>query len=250
MLARRQIVGINFNLIAAGEVVGALRRWIESSHRGYVALANPHSVLAAHRDQDFRKALLGADITLPDGVGITLAARLLGCRDVVRVAGPGLMLDLCDSGRQHAFRHYFYGGREGVAAALATRLTARYEGLEIAGTCCPPFRRLTPEEDSRIVQTINATRPDIVWVGLGTGTQEKWMAAHVGRIEAAALIGVGAAFDFHAGTVPWAPAWIRNAGLEWAYRLVHEPRRLWRRNLDSPVFLARVIAQRLASASD
>jgi len=110
---------------------------------------------------------------------------------------------------------------------------------------CPPFRPLTETEDAAVVEAINRAQPDIVWVGLGAPKQEKWMAAHVGRIHAGAMIGVGAAFDFHAGTVPWAPAWIRKAGLEWAYRLALEPRRMWRRNLDSPLFLWHVILQRI-----
>jgi len=176
---------------------------------------------------------------------LILAARLLGLKSRGRVTGPTLMLKLCDWGRERGYRHYFYGGKEGVAETLARRLSERFPGLEVAGTFSPPFRTLTEEEGAAVVEKINATRPDVVWVGLGAPKQEKWMAAHVGRIAAAALIGVGAAFDFHSGNVKWAPGWIRKIGMEWAWRLAHEPRRLWRRNLDSPLFLLAVMKQRI-----
>ena len=121
-----------------------------------------------------------------------------------------------------------------------------YPGLEVAGTYCPPFRSLSEREDQAITKRINSTDPDIVWVGLGAPKQEQWMARHVGKIKAAALIGVGAAFDFHSGNVKWAPNSVRKLGLEWAYRLAQNPRGMWRRNFDSPLFLSRVMWQRLS----
>ena len=201
------------------------------------------------RDPELRKATARARLVLPDGVGIVWAARLLGCGHHARVTGPTLMLKLCDWGRTWHLKHYFYGGRPGVNEKLAQRLTARFPGLTVVGSRCPPFRRLTREEDDAIVREINGCKPDIVWVGLGSPKQEKWMAKHVGRIDAAALIGVGAAFDFHSGRIPWAPAWIRKAGLEWAYRLAKEPRRMWRRNVNSFVFLACVLRQRVLGST-
>ena len=157
------------------------------------------------------------------------------------------MLKLCDAGRNKSYRHFFYGGGPDVAAKLAQRLSQSFPGLAVAGTYTPPFRPLSTEEDPRVVERINDAHPDIVWVGLGAPKQEKWMAEHFGKINATAMIGVGAAFDFHAQTVKWAPAWVRKLGLEWAYRLTQQPRHLWRRNLDSPLFLAEVIRQRLMS---
>jgi N-acetylglucosaminyldiphosphoundecaprenol N-acetyl-beta-D-mannosaminyltransferase len=156
------------------------------------------------------------------------------------------MLNVCDDGRALGHRHFFYGGGEGIAERLGDVLTRQFPGLNVVGTYCPPFRDLTPEEDNEIVSKINATKPDIVWVGLGAPKQEKWMASHLGRIHAPAMIGVGAAFDFHTGNVPWAPRWMRRSGLEWAYRLFAEPRRMWRRNLDSPLFLGRILTQSIA----
>ena len=241
-LGRNQL-GVRIDLTEPRDVFLELLAWRRAGRRGYVTLVNPNTIVTCSRDPEMLAAVRESDLALPDGVGITLASRLLGYGRARRIAGPSLMLDVCNWGRSAGLRHFFYGGGEGVADELARRFQQRFPGLHIAGAICPPFRTLTPDEDESFVQTINAAAPDLVWVGLGTAKQEKWMAAHVGKIQAAALLGVGAAFNFHAGTVPWAPAWVRRAGLEWAYRLAHEPRRLWRRNLDSPIFLARVGAQ-------
>ena len=219
--------------------------WRETRRSGYITLVNPHSIVMCVRDTEMHSAILGSNLILPDGVGIMVASCLLGYGHNHRVPGPSLLLSLCDLGRPHGLRHFFYGGAGGVAAILAQRLADRCPGLLISGILSPPFQTITPEEDDKLLERINASSPDIVWVALGTGKQEKWMATNIARLRASAVIGVGAAFNFHAGTVPWAPAWIRRAGLEWAYRFAHEPRRLWRRNLDSFVFLARIAAQRM-----
>jgi N-acetylglucosaminyldiphosphoundecaprenol N-acetyl-beta-D-mannosaminyltransferase len=154
------------------------------------------------------------------------------------------MLALCARSPRH--RHFLYGGESDVAAQLAAKLQGRFDGLQIAGLYAPPFRALSGEEDDQVVRLINDSRADVVWVGLGTAKQERWMASHVGRLMAPVLIGVGAAFDFLAGVKPQAPRWIRENGLEWCFRLVSEPRRLWKRYLlDSPHFVALVLAQGL-----
>jgi N-acetylglucosaminyldiphosphoundecaprenol N-acetyl-beta-D-mannosaminyltransferase len=242
---RARILGVDFDLISSEEVVRTVHEWRQSARRGYVVLTNPHSVLTCRRDPRMAEATAAASLTLPDGVGIILAARILGHRHQGRVAGPSLMLRLCDWGRPYGYRHYFYGGAEGVAERLAANLSNRYPGLDVAGTSCPPFRQLSPEEDRRTLEQINASMPDVLWVGLGAPKQEKWILDHADRITAPVMIGVGAAFDFHAGRVPWAPPWVRRFGLEWAYRLACEPTRMWRRNLDSPLFLLAVLRQKL-----
>jgi len=248
-MKEHKILSSRFSLLSYEDVLAAVVQWRQRQERRYITLTPPYSVLMCRRDPDLRQATDAAELTLPDGVGIILAAKLLGYPHRGRVAGPTLMLRLCDWGRAKGLRHFFYGGQPGVADALAQRLTSSYSGLHVAGTCCPPFRELTPAEDAATVEQINATRPDIVWVGLGSPKQEKWMARHVGQIDAAALIGVGAAFDFHSGRVKWAPSWMRNLGIEWAYRLAVEPRRMWYRNVNSFVFLARVLRQRSLGAN-
>jgi N-acetylglucosaminyldiphosphoundecaprenol N-acetyl-beta-D-mannosaminyltransferase len=149
-----------------------------------------------------------------------------------------LLLACCDRSIATGYRHFFYGGEAGVADLLARRLTARFPGLAVAGTCAPPFRPLTRPEDEDIVRRINETCADIVWVGLGTPKQEYWMAEHLNRIDAPVMIGVGAAFDIHAGRKKQAPLWMQRSGLEWSFRLATEPRRLWKRYLyNNPAFV-------------
>jgi N-acetylglucosaminyldiphosphoundecaprenol N-acetyl-beta-D-mannosaminyltransferase len=240
------VAGVAFDFVLMRQVIDAIEQWRRSGNRSYVVLTNPHSVMLCRRDEQMRRATLAAGLTLPDGVGVVLAAELLGYGRQHRVTGPALMLDLCDRGRERGLRHFFYGGAEGVADKLAQRVTDVFPGAIVAGTCCPPFRPLSDTEDHELVDRINATRPDVVWVGLGAPKQEKWMREHLGRVHATAMIGVGAAFDFHSGNVAWAPRWVRRCGVEWAYRLMLEPRRMWRRNLDSPVFLAHVLMQAAA----
>jgi N-acetylglucosaminyldiphosphoundecaprenol N-acetyl-beta-D-mannosaminyltransferase len=159
-----------------------------------------------------------------------------------RVYGPDLMLAVLALAAEREWSSFFYGGGPDVPELLAKRLTARFPGLRVAGTWSPPFRPLTPEEDQAVVERINRSRADLVWVGLSTPKQERWMAAHVGRVHAKALLGVGAAFDIHAGLLPQAPPWMQRSGLEWLYRLGREPTRLWRRYLgNNPRFVVEIL---------
>jgi N-acetylglucosaminyldiphosphoundecaprenol N-acetyl-beta-D-mannosaminyltransferase len=167
-------------------------------------------------------------------------------RDVQRVYGPDLMLRLCDLSAQLGYTHYCYGGAKGIPELLAERLTARTPGLRVVGGYSPPYRPLTVEEDGEIVDRINATGADVVWVGLGTPKQDLWMASHRDRLSAPVLIGIGAAFDFHTGRKPQAPRWMQRSGLEWLFRLLTEPRRLWKRYvINNPLFIALVLLQAL-----
>jgi len=248
-ITRKNILGVDFDLIDYETVLSTIRSWKRKGRREYISITNPHSVLMCHRDKRMNEATAKAALTLPDGVGIILAANLLGYDNCGRITGPMLMLKLCDLGRKYGLRHFFYGGSAGTAARLAAKLTKKYPKLQVAGVCCPPFRTLSEPQDCEFIEEINSSKPDIVWIGLGAPKQEIWMADHLGRVDTAAMIGVGAAFDFHSGNTRWAPGWIRNAGLEWIWRFAHEPKRMWRRNLDSPLFLARVIRQRFMTPS-
>jgi N-acetylglucosaminyldiphosphoundecaprenol N-acetyl-beta-D-mannosaminyltransferase len=241
-----EIVDIEFDFLLQDEVIHVIDTWHRAGRRDYVVLTNPHSAMMCRRDGQMREATTTAGLTLPDGVGVVLGAKLLGHGRRHRVTGPALMLALCDQGQARGYRHFFYGGAEGVAQKLVSRLTEQFPELQVAGTYCPPFREISEEEDRQVIGQINRTQPDIVWVGLGAPKQEKWIADHVGQINATALVGVGAAFDFHSGNVNWAPRWVRKCGMEWAYRLSQEPRRMWRRNLDSPLFLSHVLLQSAA----
>ena len=217
--------------------------WIDGAvaarHRGYVCVAATHTVMATGDDAGLRAAVLGADFTVPDGQPLVWALKLLGHRIDDRVYGPDLMDRACARAARTGQRFYLYGGRnQGALAQLARVLRLRYPGLRIVGGYSPPFRALSEEEVDAVVAEINHAKPDVVWVGIGVPKQEKWMAALRDRTDAPVLVGVGAAFAFHAGLVPQAPSWMQSAGLEWLYRLGQEPRRLWKRYLtNNPRFV-------------
>jgi N-acetylglucosaminyldiphosphoundecaprenol N-acetyl-beta-D-mannosaminyltransferase len=195
-------------------------------------VAATHTVMACQEDPELRTAVLGADFTVPDGQPLVWALQLLGRPISERVYGPDLMDAACAHAARTGLRFYLYGGRDDDALAeLSSRLRARHPGLQIVGGHAPPFRALTAAEEADVVADIERCRPDVVWVGLGVPKQEKWMARMRPRLTAPLLVGVGAAFDFHAGLVPQSPALLQRWGLEWLFRLVQEPRRLWRRYL-------------------
>ena len=211
---------------------------------GYICHATAYGVNAARSDPDFRRALNGSWLTNPDGMPLVWLGRRHGFNRITRVYGPDLLLAACDAGRAINLTHFFYGGAPGVADELKRRMTARFPGLAVVGTWTPPFRELTADEFGRLQADIAAARPDVIWIGLSSPTQEKFMAASWAALEAGVLIGVGAAFDFHSGRVPQAPRWMQRAGLEWLHRLGTEPRRLWQRYLiHNPLFVLRTLLQ-------
>ncbi len=208
-----------------------------------VSLVNPHSVMTSRRRSDFRRAITASDLVLPEGVGVTLAARLLRIPCQGRVPGPSLVRYLCDAGRRIGLRHYFYGGGPEAARKMAESLEARFPGLDVCGVHSPPYFEQAHASEAEECERINQTGPDVIWVGLGAPKQELWMARNVHRLRARAMFGVGAAFDFESGNVRRAPDWVQRSGMEWLYRLSREPRRLWRRNVDSPVFLWKAVLE-------
>ena len=205
---------------------------IAAGEKGYVCVAAVHTVMACQEDDELLAAVLGSSLTVPDGQPLVWAMNALGHDLSHRVYGPDLMALSCERAARTGTRMYLYGGRDDEALSLLRmRLVGRYPGLNIVGGHAPPYRPLTSEEEDAVIAAINASGADVVWVGIGVPKQEKWMAAMRDRLEAPVLIGVGAAFDFHAGLVPQAPRVMQRMGLEWAYRLSREPRRLWKRYL-------------------
>jgi N-acetylglucosaminyldiphosphoundecaprenol N-acetyl-beta-D-mannosaminyltransferase len=203
---------------------------VEAGAREYVCVAAVHTVMASREDPELRAAVLGASMTVPDGQPLVWALHALGHRLPDRVYGPELMDRACARAARSGQRFYLYGGRnQGALAQLARCLRLRHPGLKIVGGYAPPFRELTDAEDAWVAADIARTGADVVWVGIGVPKQEKWMARMRPRVQAPVLIGVGAAFDFHAGLVPQAPPALQRLGLEWLYRLRQEPHRLWRR---------------------
>lgn len=243
-IARTNILGVGVSAVNMDLAVAAIEGWIRRSEPHYVCVANVHTITECQRNPDFRQIHNQAGMVTPDGMPLVWVSRLRGARQVRRVYGPDLLLAVSEVSAQQGYRHYFYGGAEGVAEQLATQLTERYPGLQVVGVECPPFRPLNEAEDQAAVDRINAARPDVVWVGLGAPKQERWMAAHFGRLTAPVIVSVGAAFDFHAGVKKQAPHWMQRSGLEWLHRLASEPRRLWKRYfINNPWFVGLVLLQ-------
>lgn len=224
--------------------VDTVRRWVEESERRYVCVTGVHGVMESQRDQRLKEIHNSAGLVTPDGMPMVWAGKLAGAHWMERVYGPDLMLAVCALAAENGWSSFFYGADEGVPTILADRLKRRFSGLEIAGTYSPPFRPLTEDEKYRVVDMINQASPTLVWVGLSTPKQERWMADFRPLLEAPVLFGVGAAFDIHAGLLRQAPPWMARNGLEWAYRLYREPRRLWKRYLtNNPRFVASILRQ-------
>lgn len=247
---RASILGAPIDSLTAAEAVARISAWAGRRESRYVCICNVHSVVTASRELAFRAVVEQADMATPDGAPVAWMLRRLGHIGQRRVCGPDLMLDYCAHAARHGESIYLYGSTPETLAALQAALQARFHGLRIAGAESPPFRQLTAEEDAAAVDRINASAAGSVWVSLGCPKQEQWMAAHRGCIHAV-MVGVGAAFDFHAGTVQRAPAWMRENGLEWLHRLTNEPRRLWKRYLvTNSVFVVLAVRQLLLRLND
>jgi N-acetylglucosaminyldiphosphoundecaprenol N-acetyl-beta-D-mannosaminyltransferase len=227
---RREVLGIPLAISDYDQVVDWMDAMVAANERGYMTAAAVNLVMSAQEDPQTMQAVLGATLALPDGQPLVWALHALGHHEATRVYGPDLMALFCTRAATTGTPVYLYGGRSPTALKLLEeRLRERFAGLLIAGGCSPPFRALSTAEEDEIVAKINNSGADVVWVGTGQPKQELWMAKMRPRLRAPLLVGVGAAFDFHAGLVPQAPPWMQRNGLEWAYRLSREPKRLWRR---------------------
>jgi N-acetylglucosaminyldiphosphoundecaprenol N-acetyl-beta-D-mannosaminyltransferase len=229
--------------------VAHIASWIAGAQSRYVCICDVHSLMLARSDVSHAISLACADMVTPDGQPIAWTLRQRGYTDIARTCGPDLLPAVCARSVREGWTHYFYGGAEGVAGELARRMAEQYPGLNIAGTECPPFRQLNPEERMAVIERIRASGANIVWVGLGCPKQERWMHEHRPLLPGVVMIGIGAAFDFHTGRIERAPEWMRSNGLEWLHRLTSEPRRLWRRYLIlAPRFLLASVAETLSLA--
>lgn len=227
-----RLLGVRVHAVQIPDAVAQMERWIEERDGcHYVAVTGMHGVTEAQHDPAFKTVLNEAGMVVSDGMPLVWAGRRNGFEMARRVYGPELMLTFCRQTAEKGYKHYFYGGASDVPEDLARHLSRQYPGIRIAGCYSPPFRPLTAEEDRKIVKDINASGADILWVGLSTPKQEKWMYEHRDKLNVPVLMGVGAAFDLNTGRLRQAPRWMREHGLEWFFRLMMEPRRLWRRYL-------------------
>ncbi|MHA8018613.1 WecB/TagA/CpsF family glycosyltransferase [Stenotrophomonas hibiscicola] len=223
-----RIVGGSIDALDWFDALSLLASWAANRESRVVCICNAHSVVTARQDKEFAAAVNSADMATPDGAPVAWLMRRLGASGQQRINGPDLMLKYCEAAAKRGESIYLYGGAETTLSILRDELPKRFPGLVIAGSHSPPFRALSEEEDAAIVRDINDSGAGTIWVSLGCPKQEKWMAAHRGRINGV-MIGVGAAFDYHAGVISRAPLWMQNNGLEWLHRLASEPRRLWKR---------------------
>ncbi|TLD70931.1 WecB/TagA/CpsF family glycosyltransferase [Phragmitibacter flavus] len=202
---------------------------LRNKRKGYICVTGVHGVNEAFDHADFLEVLGGAYLVTPDGMPMVWLGWLNGQKQMDRVYGPDLMLEVCRQSVEKGFTHFFYGGAPGVADLLKIKLTTLFPGLQVVGTYCPPYRALNAVELEDLQQQVTAVKPDMIWVGLGTPKQERFVASHLSLLDTTLLCGVGAAFDFHTNRVKQAPRWMQRSGLEWLYRTIQEPRRLFGR---------------------
>ena len=249
MAPRVDILGVGVHALTRATAVTEIAAALAARRRGYVCVTGVHGLMEAQDDPAFRHILNGAYLVTPDGMPTVWIGRIRGHARMERVYGPDLMLQVCARSVRAGWTHYLFGGRPGVAERLEATLTTRFPGLRVVGTETPPFRLLTAAEEDALAARVAAARPDLLWVGLGTPKQERFMAGMVGRLDATLMVGVGAAFDVHTGGMRDAPGWVKQAGLQWLHRLVQEPRRLGPRYLrNNPRFVWR-IARGLSGAT-
>lgn len=220
------ILGTNIAVTDMRETVSEIEGNMENLRGKYICVSNVHTTVTAYEDESYQRIQNGAAIALPDGKPLSLYQRKQGFTEAERVTGPDLMGELF--ARDNGLRHYFYGGTEETIGILKEKLPAEYKNLRIAGMYSPPFRALTEQEDALAIKNINDAGADIVWIGLGAPKQERWMYEHQGKINGV-MIGVGAGFDYYAGTIRRAPMWMQKMSLEWLYRLMQDPKRLFKR---------------------
>lgn len=229
-----EILKTNINVTNMSDTIKYICSHLDELRGKYICVSNVHTTVMSYENEEYRKIQNSAAMALPDGAPLSSYSRRKGYKDAQRVTGPDLMLELFKISMQGGYRHYFYGATEETLAAMRQVLERDYPGIEIAGMYAPPFRETTQEEDEQIIQQINESRPDFIWVGLGAPKQEQWMYHHMGKLDGV-LIGVGAGFDYLAGYIKRAPRWMQKMSLEWVYRLLQDPKRLWRRYFTSNV---------------
>jgi N-acetylglucosaminyldiphosphoundecaprenol N-acetyl-beta-D-mannosaminyltransferase len=238
VLPYADVLGVKVSAINLKLAVEHADQWIAGGNPGYICVTGVHGVMEAQSDSGFRQILNRACMNTPDGMPMSWIGHLQGFPEMNRVYGPDFMTAMFRLSVERGYRNFLYGGNLGVAELLSETLQLKFPGLQVVGTYTPPFRSLTLEEEEEILTQVRESKPDILWVGLSTPKQERFMAHYVDRLQVPLLVGVGAAFDYHTGRIRDCSEWIKRAGLQWLHRLMQDPRRLWRRYLrNNPAFL-------------
>ena len=229
--ARVNILGVGVSAINMDLAIRQTEELLDRGDKGYICVTGVHGIMEAQTDENFRDILNNSFLTTPDGMPTVWLGRLHGFRQMKRVYGPDYMVALCEHSVARGYRHFLYGGKDGVAEDLRRELLRRFPGLQIVGTYTPPFRPLNATEEQDLYAQLKRSQADVLWCGLSTPKQERFMNAYRDRLPVKLMVGVGAAFDLLSGNLSEAPDWMKKAGLQWLYRLIKEPRRLWRRYL-------------------
>jgi N-acetylglucosaminyldiphosphoundecaprenol N-acetyl-beta-D-mannosaminyltransferase len=247
---RFQVLGINVSITNMADTLATLENWATAGVKHYVCVTTVHGIMEAYHDPKLREIQNGSGLTVPDGMPLVWAGKIYGNKQMGRVYGPDLMLEVCRISVKRQFTHFLYGGNAGIAEKLKANLEQRFPGIAIVGTFTPPFRPLNGPEEEELKRRVAGCRPDFLWVGLSTPKQERFMHQYLPLLDTRVMLGVGAAFDIHAGIFNDAPAWIKTSGMQWFYRLCLEPRRLWRRYLIyNSVFLYKFFQQLLMDST-
>jgi len=241
---RANVLGVGVSAISMAEAVAHSDLFLQTDSTGYICVTGVHGVMEAQADRQFKDILNASFLTTPDGMPTVWVGRWQGMKNMTRVYGPDFMIELCKISVARGYRHFLYGGKEGVAEDLKNKLCDQVPGLEIVGTYTPPFRPLTVAEEQELAQTLEILKPDILWCGLSTPKQERFMSQYCGKLPVKLMVGVGAAFDINSGHLKDAPDWIKGLGLQWLFRMLMEPRRLAGRYLkNNPRFMWLIFLQ-------
>jgi len=244
MIPSVNILGTLVSAVNLEQAITIICHWINSNTKAYICVRDVHGIIRALDNLDLKRIQNQAGMCVPDGMPTVLLGKYNGHTTMSRVRGADLMSQLSEISANKSYRHFYYGGKPGVADLLKNCLQSKFHGLQVVGTYSPPFRPLSGSEKAQFIARINKLEPDIIWVGLSTPKQEYWMAEYLPLLNTKVLIGVGAAFDFHAKLIKEAPRWVQKSGFEWLYRLGSEPRRLWKRYLYIvPLFLFHIFCQ-------
>ena len=244
--ARVNILGVGVSAISMQQALDLSEDLLQRDGQGYICVTGVHGVMEAQGDEQFRKILNASYLNTPDGMPTVWLGHLSGFAGMTRVYGPDFMLNFCELSVARGYRHFLYGGKEGVAEDLKRSLCARFPGLQIVGTYTPPFRPLNLQEEAELRLMVQESRADVLWCGLSTPKQERFISAYCGKLPVKLMIGVGAAFDLNSGNLKDAPAWMKKVGMQWLYRMIVEPKRLAGRYLkNNPRFVWLTILQLL-----
>jgi N-acetylglucosaminyldiphosphoundecaprenol N-acetyl-beta-D-mannosaminyltransferase len=240
------ILGVKVHATNMDRAVSRLETAVISGQKGYVCVTGVQGIMEAQMDSNLKHIINGAMLTIPDGRPTVWVGWLRGLLHMRQVTGPTIMLRICALSAEKGYTHFFYGGNDGVADQLKNSLTERFPGLKVVDTYTPPFRSLTPGEESELIRKVAEAKPDFFWVGLSTPKQERFMEQYSSKLDAKVMLGVGAAFDIHTGRIKDAPYWMKFTGVQWMHRIYQDPKRLWKRYLvNNPKFVYRITLELL-----